>query len=98
MANQSLVRHINERRLLGILRVSGPVSRAELARRLSLTRASITGMIDDLLARGMVSERAREDSPERRDVGRPGIDIALEPKGAYFFGVEIGVADPPDIF
>lgn len=91
MANQSLVRHINERRLLGILRVSGPVSRAELARRLSLTRASITGMIDDLLARGMVSERAREDSPERRDVGRPGIDIALEPKGAYFFGVEIGV-------
>jgi N-acetylglucosamine repressor len=91
MANQSLVRHINERRLLGILRVSGPVSRAELARRLSLTRASITGMIDDLLARGMVSEKAREGGAERRDVGRPGIDIALEPKGAYFLGVEIGV-------
>jgi N-acetylglucosamine repressor len=91
MANQSLVRHINERRLLGILRVSGPVPRAELARRLSLTRASITGMIDDLLARGMVSEKARESNAERRDVGRPGIDIALEPNGAYFLGVEIGV-------
>lgn len=92
MANQSLVRHINERRLLAILRVSGPVSRAELARRLSLTRASVTGMIDDLLARRMVHEsRPPDDGSERRDVGRPGIDIALEPTGAYFLGVEIGV-------
>lgn len=90
MANQSLVRHINERRLLGILRVDGPVSRAELARRLSLTRASVTGLVDDLMAREMVSEQ-REDKTERRDVGRPGIAIALRPTGAYFLGVEIGV-------
>lgn len=91
MANQSLVRHINERRLLGILRVSGPVSRAELARRLSLTRASVTGMVDDLLARGMVGEQA-QDKAGPRDVGRPGIAIALAPSGAYFLGVEIGVS------
>ena len=90
MANQSLVRHINERRLLGILRVEGPVSRAELARRLSLTRASVTGLVDDLLARGMVCEKRAGDIG-RRDVGRPGIAIALHPAGAYFLGIEIGV-------
>src|SRR4051812_38421903 len=54
MANQTLVRHINERRLLGVLRLSGPLSRAELARRLSLTRAAVTSMVDDLLLRKMV--------------------------------------------
>ncbi|MET3927389.1 ROK family transcriptional regulator [Devosia sp. 2618] len=92
MANQSLVRHINERRLLAILRVTGPVPRAELARRLSLTRASVTGMIDDLLARRMVREsRSSDDPATRRDVGRPGVDIAIDPTGAYFLGVEIGV-------
>lgn len=90
MANQSLVRHINERRLLGILRVEGPISRAALARRLSLTRASVTGLVDDLLARGMVCEQ-RADKAEPRDVGRPGIAIALNPASAYFLGVEIGV-------
>lgn len=91
MANQSLVRHINERRLLSALRVYGPLPRAELARRLSLTRASVTGMVDDLVARRLVEERPARDDGQRRDVGRPGIDIALAPDGAHFLGVEIGV-------
>lgn len=91
MANQTLVRHINERRLLGALRVNGPLSRAELARRLSLTRATVTGMIDDLMGRGLVLERPAVTQDGRREVGRPGIDIALQPAGAYFLGVEIGV-------
>ena len=92
MANQSLVRHINERRLLTILRVGGAFPRAELARRLSLTRASVTGMIQDLLARGLVREMAtHDDVATRRDAGRPGIAIALDPSGAHFLGVEIGV-------
>lgn len=92
MANQSLIRHINERRLLSALRISGPLPRAELARRLSLTRASVTSMVDDLLQRGLVEERPAPDHDgRRRDVGRPGIDVALAPGGAHFLGVEIGV-------
>lgn len=92
MANQSLIRHINERRLLSALRISGALPRAELARRLSLTRASVTSMVDDLLHRSLVEERAaRGHDGRRRDVGRPGIDVALAPGGAHFLGVEIGV-------
>ena len=91
MSNQTLVRHINERRLLSQLRVAGPLSRAELARRLSLTRATVTGMVADLMTRGLVLELAAPDQNSRRDVGRPGIAIGLDPTGAYFLGVEIGV-------
>ena len=93
MANQSLVRHVNERRLLSVLRVEGARSRAALARRLSLTRAAVSSMVDDLLHRALVREI---DAPPtaaegKRDVGRPGIAIGLNPVGAHFLGVEIGV-------
>lgn len=90
MANQRLVRHVNERRLLTALRVGGPLPRAELARRLGLTRAAVTAMIDDLLARGLVRELPGGETG-KREVGRPGIAIGLDPAGAAFFGVEIGV-------
>lgn len=92
MANQTLVRHINERRLLGTLRVDGPLSRAELARRLSLTRATVTYLVADLSGRRLVVEMpAAAGGGLPREVGRPGIEIALNPAGAYFLGVEIGV-------
>ncbi|MDP1730842.1 MAG: ROK family protein [Devosia sp.] len=93
MANQTLVRHVNERRLLTVLRVEGARPRAALARRLSLTRAAVTSMIDDLLKRGLVREIAspQDPIPGKRDVGRPGIDVGLNPGGAHFLGVEIGV-------
>ena len=93
MANQTLVRHVNERRLLTVLRVEGAQPRAALARRLSLTRAAVTSMVDDLLKRRLVQEIHSEPEPKpgKRDVGRPGINIGLNPGGAHFLGVEIGV-------
>jgi len=87
MANQSLVRHVNERRLLSALRLSGPQPRAALARRLGLTRGALTGMAEALIARGLV----REGAQTKPQAGRPGIDLELDPEGAHFLGVEIGV-------
>lgn len=93
MANQTLVRHVNERRLLTVLRVEGAQPRAALARRLSLTRAAVTSMVDDLLQRRLVREITppKASTQSTRDVGRPGIDVGLNPAGAHFLGVEIGV-------
>ena len=93
MANQTLVRHVNERRLLTVLRVEGAQPRAALARRLSLTRAAVTSMVDDLSQRQLVREIASPKGlPQgNRDVGRPGINVGLNPAGAHFLGVEIGV-------
>ena len=56
MANQSLVRFVNARRVVTLLRIEGPSSRADIARRLSLTRSTITNVVDDLLRRKLVIE------------------------------------------
>lgn len=93
MANQSLVRYVNERRILTLLRTDGELTRADIARRLSLTRASITHLVDGLIGRQLVREAqpAPPDGARRRDLGRPGINVGLNPTGGYFLGVEVGV-------
>ena len=93
MANQSLVRYVNERRILTLLRIEGELTRADIARRLSLTRASITHLVDGLMARRLLREAEPRpgDGSRRRDLGRPGINVGLDPTGGYFLGVEIGV-------
>jgi len=91
MANQSLVRYVNARRVVTLLRVEGPSPRADIARRLSLTRSTITNVVDDLLRRKLVIEMRQEKLVGRRELGRPGINVRLNPAGAYFLGAEIDV-------
>lgn len=92
MADQTFARYVNERRILTQLRLQGAMPRAELARRLALTPATITNLVENLAADALVMEqRAVRDEWVRRDVGRPGVDIALNPAGGYFLGAEIGV-------
>ncbi|MDQ0396221.1 ROK family transcriptional regulator [Labrys monachus] len=92
MADQTFARYVNERRILTQLRLQGAMPRAELARRLSLTPATITNLVDNLIAGALVVEqRAVRDDGARRDVGRPGVAIALNPGGGCFLGAEIGV-------
>jgi predicted NBD/HSP70 family sugar kinase len=92
MTNQSFIRNINERRILTLLHREGSLSRAEIARRLSLTRSAITYLADGLLADGLVVEAAAKPAQrENRDAGRPGVALSLNPHGNFFIGVEIGV-------
>jgi predicted NBD/HSP70 family sugar kinase len=91
MANQSLVRYVNARRVVTLLRIEGPSSRADIARRLTLTRSTITNVVDDLLRRKLVIEMPQEKPEGRRELGRPGINVRLNPAGAYFLGAEIDV-------
>ena len=92
MTNQSFIRNMNERRILTLLHREGTLSRAKIARRLSLTRSAVTYLVDGLLATSLVSEApASATEPETRDVGRPGVALSLNPTGNYFLGVEIGV-------
>ncbi|WP_373505310.1 ROK family protein, partial [Aestuariivirga sp.] len=92
MADQTLARYVNEFRILSLLRTGGQATRADIARRLSLTPATITRLITNLAARGLVrevNEEPRQGQP--REPGRPGVGVAINPGGAYFLGVEIGV-------
>lgn len=93
MTNQIFIRNMNERRVLTLLRKEGSLSRAEIARRLSLTRSGVTYLVDALLAQNLVNEAiANPATAPSHELGRPGVALTLNSTGHYFLGVEIGVA------
>ncbi len=92
MADQTLAKFVNERSILTLLRLNGGASRATISRALSLTPATISRLTSDMLKRGLLREVAATAIPAgEREPGRPGIGVAVNPAGAYFMGVEIGV-------
>lgn len=89
------IRQANEVAALSALHRFGPMSRAELARRLKLNRSSSGHIIAGLTASGLVREvretaGARLDSEQPR-AGRPGIMLELVPDAGTFLGIEVGV-------
>lgn len=93
MADQTLAKFVNERNILTMLRQNGGASRASISRALSLTPATISRLTADMQKRGLLHEVPTSASlASEREPGRPGIDVAVNPAGAYFMGVEIGVA------
>jgi N-acetylglucosamine repressor len=93
MADQTIAKYLNELRIFTMLRTQGPASRAEIARHLDVTAATITRLVNGLIERGFVNEMryVANDQSSFRDVGRPSGQVSINPQGAFFFGVEIGV-------
>jgi predicted NBD/HSP70 family sugar kinase len=90
MATSSIARKINELRVLRTLLDKPAMSRAEVARDLGLTKSTLTNVVGELVADKLIAEFDLNNGTGR--VGRPGITIGLNPKGAYFLGAEIGVS------
>src|ERR1700676_1682802 len=82
-----LLRHINTARCLRMLRRGATLSRAELARELGLSRATIGSAISELIEAGLVIETT--ERPEGGRLGRPVSGVCLNPKGAYSIGIDI---------
>ena len=70
--NASGMKKANQKKILDMLRVES-VSRAELSRKTGLTRAGISGIIEELMAKGVVVEG--ETMPNR--VGRSSVELKL---------------------
>ena len=64
----------NERLLTGLLECWGPITRAELAVLAGLPRTTVTGIVSDLLRRGVVVE---QHVPGERSAGRPPKALSL---------------------
>jgi predicted NBD/HSP70 family sugar kinase len=64
-----------------------PASRTELAQRTGLTKATVSSLVDALLAQGILAEGA---APSPR-VGRPARPVSLNPDGPVALGIEINV-------
>jgi predicted NBD/HSP70 family sugar kinase len=72
--------------VLTALRAGGPMTRAELARFAGVAPSTISGVVQDLMASGLVVTSARPvDSPQP---GRPGLRLTLNPRLGAAAGVE----------
>src|SRR6478752_8962907 len=78
-------------RVVGVLAEAGAVSRADLARRAALAPSTVSAVVNDLQAAGLVVEPADPvHPPERAATGRPPVLIALHRKAGVVAGVDFG--------
>ncbi|MHB1171235.1 MAG: ROK family protein [Lacisediminihabitans sp.] len=85
------VRPHNRRLLLQLLRLSGEMSRAELAVQSGLSPAAVTNVIADLMQSGLVQELAPPPAPLGRGrLGRPGTLVSLAQEKQVVLAVQIG--------
>jgi predicted NBD/HSP70 family sugar kinase len=65
-----------------------PVSRADLAARTGLTKATVSALVDELLGGGLVTEVA---PPPRTGAGRPATGLTVAAQGPAGLGLEVNV-------
>ena len=87
IADQKLMRRMNNKVVIGILRQSAPLSRANLSAISGLNRSTISSIINDLIDEGWVKETTYQSDK----VGRPGLLLEINPTGGFAVGIEIGV-------
>ena len=83
--NRDLIRSINRSILLNAIKTQGEVSRAALAHLSGLSPATVTAITGQLIAGGLVFEKATGDSTG----GRPPIMLALNPRGGFVIGIKL---------
>src|SRR4051812_47736725 len=78
-------------RVVGVLAEAGAVSRADLARRAALAPSTVSAVVSDLQAAGLVVEPAESVHPlQRPPVGRPPVLIALHRSAGVVAGIDFG--------
>ncbi len=84
--NQSGVRLYNERLVLSLVRRHRALPKVELARLTGLSAQTVSVIVNQLQADGLV----RRQEPQRGRVGQPSVPFALNPDGAFSYGLKIG--------
>src|SRR4051812_27278179 len=75
-------------RVLQALHDAESTSRSKLAQVTGLSRATVSSLVSDLLAAGLVEEN--EPDAQSRVTGRPALPLALRASAAYAVGTDIG--------
>lgn len=84
--NAREVRQNNRAAVLRSLVMSSPTSRAQLAAECGLSLASVTNLVSELIADGLVVEQGSLPSGGGRPIGM----LSPRPDGAAFIGVDVG--------
>jgi predicted NBD/HSP70 family sugar kinase len=87
-ARQHGLRSHNLALVLQHIAANEPVTRARIAQATSLTKATVSSLVDDLVSARLVTELGPE---ARGEVGRPGSALALNRTGFVGVGLEINV-------
>src|SRR5690348_17146862 len=82
------IRELNRLRLLEELRRVEVADRAELARLTGLSRATVSALVSDFLARGALTEAP--DPAGTGTPGRPSSLLRLNPRAGVVLGVDFG--------
>lgn len=82
------VSQYNERLILQLIRRSGSLPKAEIARRTNLSAQTISVIINRLLDNQLLIKQSGLKT--RGKVGQPAVPIALNPDGAFSIGIKIG--------
>jgi N-acetylglucosamine repressor len=85
LGNRDLMRAINRSTVLSMIKTHGPIARAEIARRVGLSPATITAIAAELIEQNLVIEKEAGGSSG----GRPPILLALNPKGGCVIGIKL---------
>jgi predicted NBD/HSP70 family sugar kinase len=78
---------VSDQDVLDLIRLSGPLTRALIARHCNLSKPTASVIAEGLLAAGLI----REDGEAPRDRrGRPGRLLAFDPRAGYVIGMDVG--------
>jgi predicted NBD/HSP70 family sugar kinase len=83
--NLTYTKEFNLRIVHETIRVFGPISRAEIARRTELTVQTVSNLVKELLSKNWILEADRVQSGR----GAPSVTLALNPEGAFAIGLDL---------
>src|SRR6059058_1429661 len=84
------LRRLNRLRVIRALREEGQISRAEIARRTGLSRSTVSSLVADLQADGLVVERPEPGSAYGAQGGRPPILLSFDASAGAAVGIDFG--------
>ena len=88
-SNHQLLKQNNHNLVKKYIYRHSPISRVEIAQRLGLTTATITGMVNPMISAGLLRETAAP-TEESKGAGRPRMMLEFVPEAYYICGVDVG--------
>lgn len=90
LGHLDLIRRINRAAILNIIKSDQPISRAQVAKRLELSKATVSAIVDELMETHLIveSEPSANTGTDRR-VGRPSRMLTFNPKATLCVGITI---------
>ena len=86
--SQEMIRHLNQQLVLGVIRKSEPVSRAQIAKELQLSRSTVSQIVEWLLGNGLIFEAEMEETAGKAG-GRPGQMLRYNATSSYLVGMDL---------